>query len=184
MLSDFWEWSSLNLLIISTHIIKTMNKKRGFTLIELLVVIAIIGILSSVVLASLNTAREKARDAKRVSDVKQLQLALELSFDSIGSYPTTLSTTALVDTGYIATIPKPPTGTNQTDYRYAAIGSGTSCTSYHMGASLEDDTHIVLSGDVETTAALGVCTGSASDWIANDSPCAATETGGCYDVKP
>ena len=55
---------------------------RGFTLIELLVVIAIIGILSSVVLASLNSARQKGRDAKRISDVKQLQLALELYYDA------------------------------------------------------------------------------------------------------
>jgi len=62
--------------------------KKGFTLIELLVVIAIIGILSSVVLASLNTARSKSRDAKRISDVKQIQLALELYYDQNGSYPT------------------------------------------------------------------------------------------------
>ncbi len=46
--------------------------QKGFTLIELLVVIAIIGLLSSVVLASLNSARAKARDARRVSDLKQI----------------------------------------------------------------------------------------------------------------
>ena len=63
---------------------------RGFTLVELLVVIAIIGILSSVVFASLNAARAKARDAKRISDLKQIQIALELYFDSQSpnAYPT------------------------------------------------------------------------------------------------
>lgn len=60
---------------------------RGFTLIELLVVIAIIGLLSSVVLASLNSARAKAKDVKRVSDLKQISLALELYYDTNRTYP-------------------------------------------------------------------------------------------------
>lgn len=66
-----------------------MNKKYtgGFTLIELLVVISIIGILSSVILASLNSAREKARDTAILSDVKQMQLALELYNDKYQEYP-------------------------------------------------------------------------------------------------
>lgn len=64
-----------------------LQQVRGFTLIELLVVIAIIGILSSVVLASLNTARSKARDAVRKSDLKQLQNALEVYFNDHGAYP-------------------------------------------------------------------------------------------------
>ncbi|HEV8601650.1 MAG TPA: prepilin-type N-terminal cleavage/methylation domain-containing protein, partial [Patescibacteria group bacterium] len=49
---------------------KTKHSK-GFTLIELLVVISIIGLLASVTLVSLNSARAKARDAKRVGDLKQ-----------------------------------------------------------------------------------------------------------------
>ena len=61
--------------------------KRGFTLIELLVVIAIIGILSSVVLASLNSARGKARDARRKEDIGEIQKALEMYYDSYGGYP-------------------------------------------------------------------------------------------------
>lgn len=62
------------------------NRTRGFTLIELLVVISIIGVLSSVVLASLNTARAKARDAKRRADLRQLEIALEFHYDIHGSY--------------------------------------------------------------------------------------------------
>ncbi|MDB5245390.1 MAG: gspG [Parcubacteria group bacterium] len=61
---------------------KMTTTKKGFTLIELLVVIAIIGLLSSVVLASLNTARAKARDATRLSDMQQLKLSLELYYDA------------------------------------------------------------------------------------------------------
>lgn len=59
---------------------------KGFTLIELLVVIAIIGLLSSVVLASLSSARIKSRDARRKSDLKQIQTALELYYDKYGTY--------------------------------------------------------------------------------------------------
>jgi len=59
----------------------------GFTLIELLVVISIIGLLASTVFASVNSARAKARDARRLADVKQIGLALELYYDATGSYP-------------------------------------------------------------------------------------------------
>ncbi|MEK7067822.1 MAG: type II secretion system protein [Patescibacteria group bacterium] len=52
--------------------------QKGFTLIELLVVIAIIGLLSTMAVVSLNSARGKARDAKRVSDVKQLSNVIEM----------------------------------------------------------------------------------------------------------
>ena len=63
-----------------------MNR-RGFTLIELLVVIAIIGILSAVVLTSLTSARVKARDARRQSDLHQISVALELYNNTHGAYP-------------------------------------------------------------------------------------------------
>lgn len=55
-------------------------RKRGFTLIELLVVIAIIGILSSTIVVSLGSARAKARDARRQSDIRQISLAMELDY--------------------------------------------------------------------------------------------------------
>ena len=65
------------------------SRKTGFTLIGLLVVIAIIGILSAVVLTSLNSSRQKAQDSKAVNDVKQVALALELArSQSTGDFPT------------------------------------------------------------------------------------------------
>ncbi len=65
------------------------NKANGFTLIELLVVIAIIGILSSLVLASLYTAQSKARDTTRAMSMRQLQNALEIYYNSNNAYPVT-----------------------------------------------------------------------------------------------
>ena len=62
------------------------GKNFGFTLIELLVVVAIIGVLASVVLVSLNSARDKARYARVISDLKQIALAAELDFNIYGNY--------------------------------------------------------------------------------------------------
>ena len=63
------------------------KKGGGFTLIELLVVISIIGFLATFAIFSLNNVRVKARNAKRISDLKQLQTALELYFDDNSFYP-------------------------------------------------------------------------------------------------
>lgn len=167
--------------------LRKSGTKSGFTLIELLVVIAIIGILASVVLASLNSARKKSRDARRLADVKQLQVALELYFSSNSNYPTTLAPLATTGCGggtCIATLPKDPVGI--VDYRYAALGSGTSCTSYHLAASLEESTNPALNSAALAAASTGLCTGSGADVSGSKTATCASDSWGaaCYDVKP
>lgn len=71
-------------------LIKTPQKKqKGFTLIELLVIISVVSFISSIVLVSLNNARIKARDVRRVSDIKQITKALEFFYNDNGHYPNT-----------------------------------------------------------------------------------------------
>lgn len=130
---------------------------RGFTLIELLVVIAIIGMLSSVVLSSLNGARQKARDARRLADFKQLQAALELYYSDNVAYPESTTQanaiTALTDLtpNYIASVPDDPLGgsyhyvykttSGGTYYCLAAVYEGatnpaSSCNTTSLGSSM------------------------------------------------
>ena len=61
---------------------KTSKVRLGFTLIELMVVISIIGLLSSIILASLNAARAKARDIRRMQDLNQIRTAMFLYYDT------------------------------------------------------------------------------------------------------
>ncbi|HEY9583515.1 MAG TPA: type II secretion system protein [Candidatus Paceibacterota bacterium] len=70
---------------------KIWKLTKGFTLIELLVVISIIGLLSSVVLASLKSARAKAKDSKRIQTLASIRNALELYHSSNNSYPQNFS---------------------------------------------------------------------------------------------
>ncbi len=123
-----------------------MNKK-GFTLIELLVVIAIIGLLSTLAVVALGNARQKARDARRLSDLKQLQTALELYYTDNSAYPTgsgvTLGSTnyaclnvsgfgaASCSSPYMGQVPSDPLATQA--YTYTASAS----SSYSVTATLE-----------------------------------------------
>lgn len=83
-----------------------MNNKKGFTLIELLVVIAILGLLATLALVSLGSARGKARDARRLSDIKQIQTALEMTYQVSSLYPATLADTTFLT--YMKKVPTDP----------------------------------------------------------------------------
>ena len=89
---------------------KNQKNKQGFTLIELLVVIAIIGLLATLSVVALNNARERARDTRRVSDVKQIQTALELYYNTNNGYPTDeQGLDILGDNNLMNPVPTPPT---------------------------------------------------------------------------
>ena len=66
---------------------KSAKYNLGFTLIELLVVVSIVGVLSTVVMGSLNSARTKARDAARISQIREVRKALDMYYLTNGVYP-------------------------------------------------------------------------------------------------
>jgi prepilin-type N-terminal cleavage/methylation domain-containing protein len=113
-----------------------MNKK-GFTLIEVLIVIAVIGILASVVLVGLGPIQKQGRDARRISDLKQVQSGLELYYNRNGAYPLNITSwdqlvTTLTGAGVgVSNVPKDPNPSQS--YQYVSSGS-----SYCLGAQLED----------------------------------------------
>ncbi|MCX6793222.1 MAG: prepilin-type N-terminal cleavage/methylation domain-containing protein [Candidatus Falkowbacteria bacterium] len=116
--------------------------KLGFTLIELLVVIAIIGVLSTMAIIALGSARAKARDSKRVADIKQISTALELYYADNSNYPTTMTVGgALVSPSgvtYMGSIPSNPTPRNDGDCPsndYSYIYS-TTTNKYSLGFCL------------------------------------------------
>jgi prepilin-type N-terminal cleavage/methylation domain-containing protein len=120
-----------------------MNKQKGFTLVELLVVIAIIGLLSTLAVVSLNSARAKSRDAKRIADIKQIQTALEMYYNDNNAYPATASVVSgSALSTFMAMVPTAPTpydtATCQTTnaYSYTMLTGGTGYTlTFCLGAN-------------------------------------------------
>jgi type II secretory pathway pseudopilin PulG len=124
------------------------------------VVIAIIGLLASIVLVSLNTAREKARDTRRLADLKQIQTALEMYYDDNGRYPpeawcdssigscghscpcggsswneSSSFYTSFVGGGYVSELPEDPI--NNATYYYAYEPTNDGAQGYFFRARLE-----------------------------------------------
>ncbi len=76
-----------------------LRNRKGFTLIEILVVVAIVAVLSAIVVVGLGPARRQGRDARRITDIKQVQAALELYYNRYGHYPDSVALTP-VDSNY------------------------------------------------------------------------------------
>lgn len=147
----------------------TKESLKGFTLIELLVVIAIIGVLSTLAVYSTNIARQRSRDAKRITDISQLQTALELYFADEQGYPVTATpplvlggasaktlssagfAAAVSGTAYMGQVPVNLTP-GGADYEYRSTNNnGSDCTSgkcpsYVIIFNLEDITGRLLGG--------------------------------------
>lgn len=111
-------------------------RRRGFTLVEILIVISIIGLLSLVVLASLSEARAKSRDNARVSDLKQIELALALYREANGTYPADQDElqSSLVPT-FLPRLPADPRDGSTYDYEYNASNGFLLTTELETGTA-------------------------------------------------
>ena len=119
---------------------KLLKKKRGgFTLLELLVVVAVIGILASVILVGVAAFRGRARDSRRISDLRQLQNALELCFTRNGEYPASLAdlTSATVCNVGVTQIPVDPS--DESTYGYCRNAGNNR---YVLGSVLEENNSV------------------------------------------
>ncbi len=132
-----------------------MNKtKKGFTLIELLVVIAIIGLLATLSIIALNSAQAKARDVKRLSDVREIRTALEMYFASENKYPAAgLTTGGEITDGtavFMREYPKPPTPVDGTSCDNA---TGAMEYVYQVNGNQSYTVHFCLGSDVSEISA-------------------------------
>jgi len=136
---------------------RKISNKKGFTLIELLIVVAIIGILATFLMVNFVGVRQRARDAQRKADLRQIQSALELyrADASNGSYPADGNDSALNTCGagdsltssdktvtYMATIPCDPS--TLSSYKYTPTNNGAG---YLIVACLENENDSQLDKD-------------------------------------
>ena len=169
--------------------------KKGFTLIELMVVIAIIGILTGIILVSLDSARAKSRDGKRISDISQIGLALELYFEQNKHYP---ATTVVFDNTcsptptetcfvgvFIPSLLKDPKGDL---YKYATFirSGGTTISNFHLGAKLEQVNPGKYDANVDWDSSVADAKGAwSSGFNGKWTNCTGLDvsSSNCYDVK-
>lgn len=179
--------------------------KRGFTLIELMMVIAIIGILASIIVVSLSSSKAKGRDAKRVSDIRTIQLALEEYYNDNAYYPTSLYGAGISPpfSTYLSPVPTDPSTGGS--YKFSAYNSplnaicttGNKPVAYHLAAVTECNdsssntscpTYSFNDADaIKWDSGATPCTGTTANFDGTSVGCANTTGGGlsgdnCYDV--
>ena len=156
---------------------------KGFTIVELLVVIGIIGIVTSIVMASINSAKAKGRDAKRIADISVIQLSLERYYDQYHYYP---FSPLASDSNFTAYGPIPTDPKTGSPYSYSALNvsnsavcSSGSCQSYHLGATLE-----LANGILDDDSMGADNTDNAVGFAGSDTAGCGGGSGKCYDVLP
>ena len=168
------------------------KNQKGFTLLELLVVIGIIGLLASILVINLTSARRRARDTKRVADIRNLQTAAEDYFGKNGRYPNTIAD--LITNGNIPVWPLDPlapTGTtctgNSDNCYYYGHYPATNSYSYHFGASMEDTGSQLLNQDRDCNSTSGSGCPYTSAYTsgfngADTAGCGGAANRQCYDI--
>jgi prepilin-type N-terminal cleavage/methylation domain-containing protein len=129
----------------------------GFTLIELLVVVAIIGILSSVVLASLNTARNKGADASIRANLSGTRAEAEIYYDTNGNYQATSGSGGVCD---------------------STAGAANSIFDSVTAAATANSASVIPTRDAIGSATVAACNDTATAWAAQ----APLKTGGFFCV--
>jgi prepilin-type N-terminal cleavage/methylation domain-containing protein len=139
---------------------KKILQIKAFTLVEIMVVIAIIGILSTLIMVSLDNTKMTARNTRRLADIKQLQLALKLYYNDVGSFPVSItpgSPIAANGVSYLLRVPANPkpradNGCLDQEYTYTQLEGGKRyMLSFCLGDTTDDlskGTHLATSNGI------------------------------------
>lgn len=169
---------------------------KGFTLLELLIVIVIVGFLAAIIIASVNSARARGRDTKKITEMKSMQNALQIYFSTNGYYPQTCTGASCVLVPSL--ISKVPDGVDYTGLDTISTGK---CRAYHMGVTLETNNKVLSTDkDMTSSTAANLSVNGFSNLCGNNPPstyairgagdnqsCRSTDTtlgNKCYDIVP